>query len=320
MNKKADIVIYNNKIEVKLEKETLWLTQKQIAELFDIQRPAVTKHLSNIFKTKELEKASVCSILEHTAEDGKVYKTQFYNLDLIISVGYRVNSKKGTQFRVWATGVLKQHLTQGYTVNEKRLKESNDKYLELQKTLALLSENIGKSDNVADEAKGILKVLSNYSKALNVLDGYDHQTLKVPKGKKQEKYKLTYKKAKEMAAAIKSSSSASGLMGLERDKGLESIVNDLYQTFGREDVYPSVQEKAANLLYLVTKNHCFVDGNKRIAAGLFIAYLQENNLLKDKKGLHVIDDNTLAALTLMVATSNPKEKDMMVKIITNLIQ
>ncbi|MDR2395767.1 MAG: virulence RhuM family protein [Endomicrobium sp.] len=314
-----NIVIYKNKIEVKLEENTLWLTQEQISSLFQTTRNNVTMHIANIFEEKELSKCSVCKKFLHAASDGKKYNTKFYNLDMIISIGYRIKSLKATQFRIWATNVLRKHLVDGYTINEKRLQESQSKYYELQKILVSLSNNINKFEDISKETKGILQVLAGYSKALEVLDKYDHQNLEKPKGMKREKYKLTYKKAKEIVNAIKAEFSDSTLVGHEREHGFESIINDIYQTFGGEDVYPTVQEKAANLLYLITKNHSFSDGNKRIAATLFITYLKENNLLFKQDGTKAIDNNALAALTLMVATSNPKEKDMITKIILNLL-
>lgn len=322
MNKKTNIIIYKNKIELKLESETLWLTQKQIADLFDKDIRTINEHIINIYKEEELSKTPTIRKNRIVQIEGKrsvTREVEFFNLDVIISVGYRVNSKKGTHFRIWATNILKKHLTEGYTINEKRLNEAKNKYFELSKTLELLSENINKSEDVSDEAKGILKVLNKYSKSLDILDGYDHQTLKIPKGNKKEKYKITYKKALEIVAAVKDDFKSSKLVGQERDQGLESIINDLYQTFGGKDVYPTVQEKAANLLYLITKNHCFTDGNKRIAAAIFISYIEKNRLLLNKKGIVTIDGNTLVALTLMIATSNPKEKDIMIKIIANLL-
>jgi len=315
MNAKANIVIYKGKIEVKLEENTLWLTQENIANIFEIDRSGVTKHLHNIFSTNELDEKSNVQFL-HIANSDKPVK--FYNLDVIISVGYRVNSQKATQFRIWATSVLKKHLVDGYTINESRLKAAQEKYAELQNAISLFSKNITKSADVSNEAKGIIQVLESYSKGLEVLDRYDHQTLKTPKGNK-DKYKLTYDKANKVIDALRSDF-ASSLFGQEREKGFQSILMDIYQTFGGQDVYPSAQEKAANLLYFIVKNHCFSDGNKRIAAAMFVIYLDGNKILFNKNKERIIDNNSLAALTLMIAESNPKEKDIIIKIILNLLE
>ncbi|MBN1870920.1 MAG: virulence protein RhuM/Fic/DOC family protein [Candidatus Omnitrophica bacterium] len=315
---KGQVILYKNRVEVRLDKETVWLNQAQIAELFGTRRPAITKHLANIFRTNELRKGSVCSILEHTAVDGKKYKTKFYNLDAIICVGYRVNSTRATQFRIWATDVLRKHLIDGYTLNEKRLKASEHKFQELKKSLALLTNIIG-FEAVSDDAKGIIRVLSEYTRALDVLDDYDYQRLSVPKGTKREKFRLTYEEALKIIDAIKQNIKVSALVGLEKDQSFKSSINAIYQTFGGKDVYPTVEEKAAHLLYFVTKNHSFIDGNKRIAAALFITFLQKNGILLHKDGRRRMEDNALVALTLMVAASKPSEKDTMIKVILNLM-
>jgi len=314
---KGQVVLYKNKLEVKLEKETVWLAQSQIAELFGIQRPAITKHLANIFKAKELDKKAVCSILEHTASDKKVYKTKFYNLDAIISVGYRVNSMQATQFRIWATKVLKQHLVDGYTINEKRLKLAEHKYLELQKSLKLL-DNVILLD-VSDETRGLIHVITEYSRALDILDDFDHQRLSMPKGTTRSKFELTYEEARTIIEAMRRKFKDSKLVGQEKDQSFKSSLGAIYQTFNGKDVYLTVEEKAAHLLYFVTKNHSFVDGNKRIAAALFICFLQRNALLLCKDGSRRIDDTALVALTLMIAASKPAEKDTMIKVLRNLL-
>lgn len=312
------IVLYKDRLEVRLEKDTAWLTQEQMASLFGTQRPAMTKHLSNIFKSKELEESSVCSILEHTAKDGKIYKTKFYNLDAIISVGYRVNSSKATQFRIWATGVLKKHLVDGYTLNQKRLKIDQIKYRELQKAVALVG-NIFQIEELSAETRGIARVIAEYARALDILDAFDHERLPIPKGMREGKYRLTYEKAREIIESLKRKFGGSVLMGRERDQGFKSSINTIYQTFGKKELYPTVQEKAAHLLYFVTKNHSFVDGNKRIAAAVFICFLEENGLLTRKDGTKYIDETALVALTLMIAASRPSEKDAMIKVILNLL-
>ena len=323
MNKQIEsrgqIVLYKNRLEVRLDEDTVWLTQKQMAELFATERSVITKHIRNIFKTKELRKDSVCAKFAHTAEDGKVYQTQFYNLDMIISVGYRVNSKRGTQFRIWATNVLKKHLIDGYTINEKRLKSAQYKYQELQKSLKLLS-NVIQLETVSSETKGIIQVITEYSRALDILDDYDHKRLSVPKGTQKAKFKLTYEEAKKIIETMKQKFKDSTLFGQEKDESLKSSLGAIYQSFGKKDLYPTVEEKAAHLLYFITKNHSFVDGNKRIAAALFIYFLQKNGILYRKDGSKRIDDNALVALTLMIAASRPEEKDVMIKVILNLLK
>ncbi|MCK4968394.1 MAG: virulence RhuM family protein, partial [Candidatus Aenigmarchaeota archaeon] len=298
--------------------ETVWLTQAQIAVLFGTKRPSVTKHISNIFKSKELSQNSVCSKMEHTAADGKKYKTKFYNLDAIISIGYRVNSNQATQFRIWATKVLKQHLIEGYTINEKRLKKEQQKFIELKNAVTLIG-NVVQIEDLSAEAKGLAQVISEYTRALDILDDFDHEKLSVPKGTKKAKFKLTYEKARKIIEAMKKKFKDSDLVGQEKDKSFQSSIGAIYQTFGKKDVYPTIEEKAAHLLYFVTKNHSFIDGNKRIAAALFVCFLQKNAIILRKNGEKRIDNNALVALTLMIASSNPKEKDMMVKVIMNLL-
>ncbi|MCK5014682.1 MAG: virulence RhuM family protein [Candidatus Omnitrophica bacterium] len=311
------IVLYKNKLEVQLEKDTVWLTQKLMAELFDTERSVITKHIRNILNSKELTKNSVCANFAHTAADGKNYNTTFYNLDMIISVGYRVNSKRGTQFRIWASNVLKQHLIEGYTLNKKQLKQSK-KYEELKNAVTLIG-NVVQIEDLSAEAKGLAQVISEYTRALDILDDFDHEKLSVPKGTKKAKFELTYEEARKIIEAMKKKFKDSELVGQEKDKSFQSSIGAIYQTFGKKDVYPTIEEKAAHLLYFVTKNHSFIDGNKRIAAALFVCFLQKNGIINRKSGEKRIDNNALVALTLMIASSNPKEKEMIVKVIMNLI-
>lgn len=314
----GQILLYKNKLEVRLEKETVWLDAHQIALLFGVNRPAVVKHINNIYKSKELNKKSTCSILEQVAADGKVRKMNLYNLDMIISVGYRVNSTRATQFRIWATNVLKKYLVDGYTINEKRLKLAEHKYQQLQKSLKLL-DNVIRLESISDETKGLIQVITEYSRALNILDDYDHQRLSIPKGTKQEKFRLTYEEARKIVESMKIKFKSSSFFGQEKDKSFESSVNSIYQTFDGNDVYPTIEEKAANLLYFIVKNHSFVDGNKRIAAAIFICFLQKNGILLRKDRTYRIDNNSLVALTLMIAMSKSLEKDVMIKVILNLL-
>jgi prophage maintenance system killer protein len=312
------VVLYKNKLEVKLENETVWLTQAQIAKLFATKRPAITKHLSNIFKSNELNRNSVCSKMEHTAADGKVYETNFYNLDAIISIGYRVNSTQATQFRIWATNVLKRHLIKGYTLNQKRLMKEQQKFVELKNAIALIG-NVVRLEDLSAEAKGLAQVLSDYTRALDILNDFDHEKLSVPKGSRRSKYTMTYEEASSVIQTMKVKFKDTNLVGQEKDESFKSSLGAIYQTIGGKDAYPTVEEKAAHLLYFVTKNHSFVDGNKRIAAALFVCFLERNGILYRADSSRLIDNNALVALTLMIAASNPKEKDVMVRVIMNLL-
>lgn len=312
---KGQVLVYKNNVEVRLEKETVWLTQKQMAEIFDTERSVITKHLRNIFESKELEEKSNVQKM-HIAHSDK--PVAFYNLDAIISVGYRVNSKQGTQFRIWATNVLRKHLVDGYTMNEKRLKAAAHKYQELQKSLQLLG-NVIHLESISDEAKGLIQIITEYSRALDILDDFDHERLSVPKGTVRTKYELTYEEAKTIIATMRKKFSGSSLVGQEKDASFKSSIGSVYQTFDGQDVYPTIEEKAAHLLYFVTKNHSFIDGNKRIAAALFVCFLQKNGILLRNDGTKRIDDNALVALTLMIAVSKPQEKDSMIKVILNLL-
>lgn len=308
-----EIILFENqgvKLEVNMKDETVWLTQQQMAELFEKDRKTITRHIQNIYKDKELNEKTVCSFFEHTAKDGKKYLVQFYNLDMIISVGYRVNSKRGIAFRKWATQILKEHMLKGYTVNQKRLQ-----YLE--KTVQLINIAGRIQDDISStEAKEIIKVIDKYSTALDLLDDYDHQKISKPKGTINQN-KITYEECLSMIDRLRFNNE-SKLFALERNKGLQTIIDTIYQTFGGEELYPTIEEKAANFLYLIIKNHTFIDGNKRIGATLFIYFLEYNKILC-KENQRVIDNNTLVALTLLIAQSNPKEKQIMIDLIMNFL-
>lgn len=311
--KKNEIILFENqgvKLEVNLKDETVWLTQKQMAELFGKDRRTITRHIQNIYKDEELSESSVCSFFEHTAEDGKKYNVQYYNLDMIISVGYRVNSKQGIIFRKWATSVLKEYLINGYAVNKKRLE-----YLE--KTVKLIDiANRIDTELKGNESREIIKVISNYSNALNLLDDYDYKRINKPKGITDDKI-ITYEECIEVINKLKFNNESS-LFALERNKGLKEIIGTIYNTFDGKDLYPTIEEKASNFLYLIIKNHVFIDGNKRIAATLFIYFLNYYNILyKDNK--QAIDNNTLVAVTLLIAESNPKEKDILIDLVMNFL-
>ena len=309
--KKGEIVIYKAKggplIDVRLQQETVWLSLNQLADLFERDKSVISRHLRNVFEEKELTKDSVVAKYATTASDGKIYKVEYFSLDAIISVGYRVNSKRGTQFRIWAT-----------TINEKRLKAQQNKIRELQDAVRLLG-NIALLEGVSDEAKGIVQIIAEYSRALNILDDFDHQRLASPKGTKKSKYKMTYDEARNIIDQMRHKFRDSALVGQEKDKSFQGSIGAIYQTFDGKDVYPTIEEKAAHLLYFVTKNHSFVDGNKRIAAVLFICFLQKAGILLDIDGRKRIDDNALVALTLMIAASKPSEKEIMIKVILNLL-
>lgn len=329
MQSQGEILIYKAKdgsqqLEVKLEGETVWLTQKQIAQLFGTQRPAITKHLSNILKSGELTEKAVSSILEHTARDGKKYKIQFYNLDAIISVGYRVNSQKATRFRIWATTVLKNHLVKGYTLNEKRLQQVVQNMQQLERAVKLIQQSGNSEQLSATEAKGLLEVITNYTQSFILLNQFDSNKLPDKKLNENITYKIEYGEAvsaiEELKKQLIKKKEASELFGNERDRGFESLLNSVVQTFGGEYLYKSIEEQAAHLLYFVIKNHPFTDGNKRIGAFLFVWFLEKNKHRFKKSGELKINDNTLVALALLVAQSNPDDKEIMTKLVMNLIR
>ena len=325
-----EIVIYDDgmvSLEATVEKDTLWLSQKQIAELFDVQRPAITKHLSNIFKSDELNEKVVCSILEHTTQHGAMSsrtqkkKIKIYNLDAIISIGYRVNSKRATQFRIWATNILKDHLIQGYSLNQNRLQQKGLK--EFNKAIALLQTTIGQDNLACDEAKGLLDVIVGYGRSWSLLEGYDEDNLPTPVYQSDQKFILSYDEATNAIEKLKSElmkkDEATDLFGREKAGEFDGIVGNIYQTFGGDDLIPSVEAKAANLLYYIIKDHPFVDGNKRIGAFLFIVFLHKNKMLYRKNGEAKINDNALVALALMTAKSLPQQKETVVALIVNML-
>lgn len=314
----AKVVLYRNKFEVRLEKETVWLSLNQMTGLFERDKSVISRHLHNIFKTKELSRKSVVANFATTAADGKTYQVKYFNLDAIISVGYRVNSKRGTHFRIWATSVLRKHLVEGYTINKKRLQAQASRIQELRETVSLLG-NVARMEGVSQEIKGIIQIIQEYSRALEILDDFDHQRLSVPKGTKKAKFELTYEEARMIIDTMRQRFKDSPLVGQEKDKSFKGSIAAIYQTFKGEDVYPTVEERAAHLLYFVTKNHSFVDGNKRIAAALFICFLQRNGILLRNDGTPRIDENALVALILMIAVSKPQDKDIMIKVILNLL-
>ena len=307
-------------VKVRFEQDTVWLDAHTIASLFTVNRPAIVKHIQNIYKAEELQETATCSILEQVAADGKLRKMKLYNLDMILSVGYRVNSKSATQFRQWASQRLKDYLVQGYALNEKRLKELNYKYSDLQQAIKLAA-NAGNIENLtSSEAKGILRVIEQYAYALETLDKYDHQKLTIDSDTSEKvTTRLSYEEALKQISIWRDFQNSGKLFGNEKDQSFKSSLETIYQTFDGIDLYPSLEEKAANLLYFVVKNHSFSDGNKRIAAGLFIYFLDINNKLLNENGNKRIGDNALVAITIMIAESKSDEKDIMIKLVVNLI-
>lgn len=324
MDNRGKIVIYQTKdgktsIDVKLENETVWLNQAQMAELFQTDRTSVVKHVNNIYKSEELEKDSTCAkIAQVQMEGNRTIKRHiiYYNLDMIISVGYRVNSMRGTQFRIWANKVLKDYLIKGYAINQQvKAAQLED----LKSTVRLLSNVIEHKQLTLDEANGLLRVITDYTYGLDTLDKYDYQQLEVDSTTPTEEFRATYEEAMEAIHLLQEKFGSSDLFGNEKDQSFKSSINTIYQTFGGEELYPSIEEKAAMLFYLVVKNHSFSDGNKRIAAFLFLWFLEKNGILYKSDGSKLIGNNTLVALTLMIAESRTEEKDVMVKVVINLI-
>lgn len=314
---KNEIVLFENqnvKLEVNMKDETVWLSQQQMALLFNSSRTNIIEHINNIYSEEELDKVSTCQNFRQVQKEGKrtiARNIPFYNLDMIISVGYRVKSKNGIVFRKWANKIIKDYLIKGYAVNNKRLE-----YLE--KTIKLL-DIAGRIDGElsANEAQSIIKVINKYSNALNLLDKYDYKKVSKPNGTKDNK-KITYEECINIINTLRFNN-YSDLFALERNNGLKGIIDDIYSTFDGSDLYSTVEEKAANMLYLVTKNHVFIDGNKRIAATLFIYFLNYYGLLYNEKGM-VIDNNTLVAVTILIAQSDPKEKEVLVDLVMNFLK
>jgi prophage maintenance system killer protein/prophage antirepressor-like protein len=308
----------STELDVKVEKDSVWLTQAQIAELFGVKRPAITKHLKNIFASGELDEQSTCSILEHIGENALRghYQIVLYNLDAILSVGYRVNSKNATQFRIWANRVLKEYLLKGYAINQNAHAEQLE---ELKAAVKLLGNVLDRQELSADEATGLLRVITDFTYALDTLDRYDYQQLEISDTTRETGFHATYENAMQAIASLHDKFGSGTLFGNEKDGSFRSSIGTIYQTFDGGELYPSVEEKAAMLLYLVTKNHSFSDGNKRIAAFLFLWFLSANGVLYKPDGTALIGNNTLVALTLMIAESRPEEMEVMIKVVINLI-
>jgi prophage maintenance system killer protein len=323
----SEIVIYEDgvvSLEATVEKDTLWLNQKQMAKLFDVDSDTISYHLKNIYITEELDKNSTTEKISVVQKEGKrevKRNIEHYCLDAIISVGYRVNSKRATAFRIWATGILKEYLFQGYSLNKKRLQQKGLE--EFHQAIALLQSTIKQEELACDEAKGLLDVIVSYGRSWSLLEGYDEDSLSVPSLHATSKFILGYDEAKDAIAKLKKElmkkGEASELFGREKAGEFDGIIGNIYQTFGGDDLIPSVEAKSANLLYYIIKDHPFVDGNKRIGAFLFILFLQKNQMLYRANGEAKINDNALVALTLMTAKSLPEQKATVVALIVNML-
>ena len=320
MEKRGEIIIYQTEdgrtsVSVRLENDTVWLTQAQMAELFQKDQSVIARHIRNVFREGELDEGSNMQILHNTLS--KYKPTRVYNLDVIISVGYRVKSQRGTQFRIWANRVLKDYLMKGYAVSE-RLRQEN--YEELRRLVQMVGRTMhGQEALGSEESRSLLDVVVDYAYALDTLDRYDYQQLSVGHTTGETRFRATYENAMAAIRSLRDKFGSNRLFGNEKDGSFRSSIGQIYQTFDGNELYPSVEEKAAMLLYLVTKNHSFSDGNKRIAATLFLWFLDNNGILYRPSGSKRIADNTLVALTLMIAESRTEEKDMMVKVVVNLI-
>ena len=327
--KNTNLVIYTTPqkditIPVQIDRDTVWLSQKQMAELFQKNVPTINEHIKNVFKEGELSQNSVIRKFRITAADGKTYETNFYNLDVIISVGYRVKSQNGTRFRIWATSVLRDHILKGFTINQNRLKQNTElKLKELEAAVKLFKTTIDKKMLSQSEADGLLRVITDYANSWVLLQKYDESKLTLARGNKKGET-FAFETVVEMIEQLKSNlvkkREASDLFGAQRGHALQSIVSSIAQSFGGQNLYGSIEEKAANILYLVIKDHPFSDGNKRIGSFLFIAFLAKNHYLNNKKGEKKINDNALVALALLVAESDPKDKEIIVALITNLLK
>jgi prophage maintenance system killer protein len=315
-----ELVLYTSadgtvRLDVQFEEETIWLSLNQLADLFDRDKSVISRHLRNIYQEGELDRQATVAknaTVQNEAGRSVVRDIEYYNLDAVISVGYRVNSKRGTEFRIWATNVLRQHLVQGYTANEKRLKA-------LKQTLKLAADISARKTLTGDEASLLLQTVSEYAAALDLLDDYDHQRVTIGRTSRRQAKPVTYAEVMDLIAGMRQKFGSSAVFGKEKDQSLHSSLNAVLQSFDGKDVYPSVEEKAANLLYFLVKNHSFVDGNKRIAAAVFLRFADKNGLLRDRENGKRIADNALVAMTLMIAESRAQEKAVITAMLTNLI-
>lgn len=329
MKKTNSIIIYQDKkfgirLETHLENETVWLTQKQMSLLFNKDVRTVNEHIQNIYKEGELTKKPTIRKSRIVQKEGGrniERDIETYNLDVIISVGYRVKSLQGTNFRIWATNVLRKHIVDGYTINESRLIEANNKFNELQNAISIIQNTAKKKTLSSGQLEEVISVLDNYSKALTILDDYDREEIKEIKGTKSN-YKLTYEDCRRVIEGVRQRFVQEGekeVFALEKDYSFKSVIENLYQTYNGKELYKTTEEKAANLLYLIIKDHSFIGGNKRVGAIIFAYFLEKANILYKKDGEKKINDNGLVALTLLIADSDPKDKDILVKMVNNLL-
>jgi prophage maintenance system killer protein len=315
---RGEIVIFQppeggGRLEVDMEEETLWLSLNQIAALFERDKSVISRHLRNVFREGELDRKSVVAFFATTAEDGKTYRVEYFNLVAVLSVGYRVNSLRGMQFRIWATGVLRDHLVKGYSANERRLHE-------LRQSLQLVGQVLESYDVTSDQARALLHVVTDYASALDMLDDYDHQRVSIASLPPEEAVGIDYEEALAVIGELRHKFGGSQLFGREKDQSLRGSLGAVMQSFDGKDLYPSRDEKAAHLLYFLVKNHSFVDGNKRIAAALFLWFMEKNGILYRADGSRHIADNALVAITLMIAESDPRQKEILTNVVVNLIK
>jgi prophage maintenance system killer protein len=318
---RGEIVIYQpgeggGRLEVRLEQDSLWLSLNQIAAVFERDKSVISRHLNNVFREGELDRGSTVAFFATVQDEGGrtvERQVEYFNLDVILSVGYRVNSKRGTQFRIWATQVLRDHLVKGYSVNTKRLKE-------LKQSLKLIGQVLDRYDVTSDQARALLQVVTDYAFALDLLDDYDHQRVSVARLKPEEAIGIDYDEAMAVIGELRRKFGGSDLFGREKDQSLSGSLGAVMQSFDGKDLYPSLEEKAAHILYFLVKNHSFVDGNKRIGAALFLWFMEKNGILYRADGSRHIADNALVAITLMIAESSPNQKDILTKVVVNLIK
>ena len=301
---------------MRLEQDSLWLSLNQITAVFERDKSVISRHLNNVFREGELDRGSTVAFFATVQDEGGrtvERQVEYFNLDVILSVGYRVNSKRGTQFRIWATQVLRDHLVKGYSVNTKRLKE-------LKQSLKLIGQVLERYDVTSDQARALLQVVTDYAFALDLLDDYDHQRVSVARLKPGEARGIDYNEAMAVTGELRHKFGGSDLFGREKDQSLRGSLGAVMQSFDGKDLYPSLEEKAAHLLYFLVKNHSFVDGNKRIGAALFLWFMEKNGILYRADGSRHIADNALVAITLMIAESSPNQKDILTKVVVNLIK
>ena len=321
---KGQVLLYKSKdgksrVEVNLQNETVWLSQAHMCDLFEKNKRTISEHIRNIFREGELQEDSVVRKFRTTAADGKTYSVTYYDLDVIISIGYRVKSLRGTQFRIWATNVLREHLVEGYTLNRKRLQAQSDKIRELQKAIRMIDQIADHKALASDEASELIRIIRDYAYGLDLIDAYDHQRVDVSDVSEQGGVPLDYQAARQAIGELRRLYQAGDLFGREKDDSFQGSLANVFQTYDKQPLYPSIEEKAASLLYFLVRNHPFVDGNKRIAAFMFLWFLEKNQALYRPDQSKRIADNALVALTLMVAESKPQEKDLIVNMTVNLI-